>query len=188
MESDAALFTTLVQYVDTAGLQFDDPKDLEYLRIDPRMIDSTYQQFTRLEEEHLQSSSSKLLKKRIKIIEKFDLEDTDIIADLDCVFSQGLPDPSNLKDPEKLRSDVPPHCKKKGFFLSIIFGQPKSTSIDNCAESDFEQNESPNFQCFAVRADEYTSYSELSFRLYIKKDPVEGWVVVGKELLGGSYS
>lgn len=89
------------------------------------MIDSTYQQFTRLEKENLQSSSSKLLKKRIEIIEKFDLEDTDIIADLECVFSQGLPDPSNLKDPEKLRSDVPPHCKKKGFSYLLFLVSPK---------------------------------------------------------------
>lgn len=188
-QENETLFSSLVQYVKKEGLQFQSPQELKQLRIDPRMIDSTYMQFAKLEEKHLQTQPDSEIDQHIETLKKYDIPTTNVITDLECVFSQGLPNPSNLKNSEKeIRSDFPFRCEEKGFFLSVIFGHPNKVPASKCTQNDSTENNSTFLPCFAVRADEYTSYSEFSFRLFVIKDPVKGWVVVRKKLLGGAYS
>jgi hypothetical protein len=182
---DSTLFRTLVQYVDTAGLQFDSPENLRQLQIDPRMIDSAYQHSTKLKKKHLQTLNNKQVSHHKSILAKFDIPPTNVISDLECVFSQGFPPPPPA-DSQKVTqtgNKFPDRCEDMGFFLTVIFGQPQLVASKNCDIS----NQDSNARCFAVRANEYTSYSIFTFIIYLKKEEGE-WEIIRKKRLGGAYS
>ena len=149
------------------------------------MIDSTYQHSTKLKKKHLQTLNSKQVSHHKSILAKFDISPTNVISDLECVFSQGLPPPPPA-DSQKVTqtgNKFPDRCEDMGFFLTVIFGQPQLVASKNCDIS----NQDSNAHCFAVRANEYTSYSMFTFVIYLKKEEGE-WEIIRKKRLGGAYS
>lgn len=185
---DSTLFPALVKYVSTVGLHFNRPQDFERLQIDPRQVTGTYNCCGDIQVNNLKYSPEELAKNR-QILEKFNISETDVLKDQECIFSQGLPEPPDPDNPDKEKTfPFSQRCEEKGFFLTILFSQPESVAASSCTTSEESNLESRRNQCRKVLAFEFTSYSRFIFALYLTKDPQEGWKVIRKKLIHGVFS
>lgn len=175
--SDSSLFGHLVTYVREVGLWRKNP---EALAFDPRVIDSL-QQPTSVTKANLVLLPSAHLRKRIRTLRRLEANKTDILKDVECLFSGGLPALDSMGVPRSKSS----RCEEKGAFTSVIFGRRRPEQ--DCPFSKSREAKVGE-KCVAIRAIEISQYSFFVYELKVFYRPDEGWRVLDKTQVSGIAS
>ncbi|HLR77229.1 MAG TPA: hypothetical protein VK106_06175 [Balneolaceae bacterium] len=180
------MFKTLVRYVITEGLTYNEEAKRRKLKIDPRVIKDKLIN-NKLKKESLKAWPDSLYQKRVTTLKKLNVPRTNILVDKECLWSGGLAPPTS-SDEKSAERTFPEWCKEKGFFITVIFSAPDHLSKSSCSKFINGMEISTFKRYIAVDALEITSYSRFHYRIFLGYDKKEGWKVIGKTQLGGSFS
>ncbi len=170
---DSTLFSVLVRHVRDEGLWAPPSRTPAF---DPRAVDSLQNAFT-ITKQDLAPLSEDRLQARRQILDRLGVPQTDILADVHCAFTGGLPAIDSTGQPRSKSAQ----CEEKGAFTSVIFGTAHVTS-DCTGESRKAK------QCATVRAIESTEYSFFEYKLILEHQPDQGWAVTRKQKISGAAS
>jgi hypothetical protein len=169
---DSTLFSFLVRYVRDEGLW----TERSTPAVDPRAVDSLQNAFT-ITEQDLMPLSDDRLETRRRILDRLDVQRTNILRDVKCTFTGGLPAIDSTGQPRP----TPARCKEQGAFTSVVFGMARPTS-------DCNGEAKRAAQCATVRAIESTEYSFFEYKLTLAYLPDHGWTVIRKRKISGAAS
>lgn len=168
--SDTTLFSFLVRYVRDEGLWTERSPPA----VAPRAIDSLQHSLTITEQDLAPLSEDRLATRR-RILDRLGVQRTNILRDVTCTFTSGLPAIDSTP------RSTPARCKEQGAFTSVVFGMARPTS--DCTDQPKRAT-----RCATVRAVESTEYSFFEYKLTLAYLPDHGWTVTRKQKVSGAAS
>lgn len=186
--SKDTFFEQFVQYIDSTGLNFNNERYLNQLRVDLRLIKPEYVDSEGLKAAHFETINSLQRQQRTTFLKTLGIISANIIRDERCVGIGGLPPPptDSTTIEEYLTSQYPSYCHKRGFFITIAFSYPVKVANKKCNTDNSEIKKIKD--CLKVRAFELTSYSKMYYDVYLVPKAKINWQIVRKKRVGGWIS
>jgi len=176
-EINIILYKQLLNLVTPDGLSNSREANLD-LRIDPRLLNKD-PDIHQIKPENLYVQSEIDSVNIVNLITEFGAKPSDIIKDVECLFSNGLPPPpQSNKSCEQIKNNF--HCENIGDFVTIIFGLPRAGGAyfpaselgysESIALDIDERYLGKEMNWYTIRAIEITSYSFAVYDLVFEKE------------------
>ena len=176
---DSLLYAELVRYVRENGLWKGPTRDHAF---DRRFV-RTVREPLGLTADDLITPSESRLRTNARVLQHLGVAETDILSDVGCALSGGLrapePEPGTVS-PKSTR------CKRKGQFVSVVFGRPRPT--EDCSQSDTVGGPVVADRCVVVEAIEISQNSYYEYALAVAYISGRGWKVVDAIRVSGVSS